>query len=96
MIDAANGEFVSELPLGSIEALLRAGTRNFIGTQWPVEDKVAAEMAIACYAELAAGETVGESLRRARHATIETVGFAPLGWASYTLYGSPWNRLLDG
>ena len=95
MIDAANGEFVSELPLGSIEALLRAGTRNFIGTQWPVEDKVAAEMAIACYAELAAGESVGESLRRAREVTIDTLGFAPMDWASYTLYGSPWNRLLE-
>lgn len=92
---AGGGRLSSELPLGSISALLRAGTRNFVGTQWPVEDVAAAEVAIACYAELARGESVGEALRRARLRTIEALGFAHLSWASYVLYGSPWNRLLE-
>lgn len=92
----AGGHYTSELPLGSIGALLRAGTHNFIGTQWPVEDAVAAEMAIACYAALANGHTVGEALRQARLTTIETMGFGHLSWASYVLYGLPWRRLLDG
>lgn len=90
-----DGDYVSELPLGSVSALLRAGTSNFVGTTWPVEDSVAAEMAIVCYAELAAGHSVGESLRRARLATIEELGYGHLSWSSYVLYGSPWNRLLS-
>ncbi len=89
------GEYAIELPLGTVSALLRAGTQNFIGTTWPVEDHVAAEMAIACYAELAAGRSVGEALRLARHTTIDKLGFGHFSWASYLLYGSPWNRLIN-
>lgn len=88
------GQYVIELPLGAISALLRAGTQNFIGTTWPVEDTIAAEMAIACYASLADGKTVGESLRLARLETIRRQGFGHLSWASYVLYGSPWNQPL--
>ncbi|MEM7127155.1 MAG: CHAT domain-containing protein [Chloroflexota bacterium] len=88
------GQYIVELPLGSISALLRAGTQNFIGTQWRVEDSVAAEMAIACYTALASGYSVGESLVRARLSIIKKLGFGHFSWASYVLYGSPWNSPL--
>lgn len=91
----STGQYVMELPLGSISALLRGGTQNYIGATWPVEDAIAAEMAIECYAALAAGQTVGEALRHARQGIISKFGFGHLSWASYVLYGSPWNRPLS-
>lgn len=86
--------FFGHLPVGTVSALLRSGITNFIGATWPVEDAAAAEFAVAFYARLAEGKTVGAAMRQARLQVIKKLGFGQLAWASYVLYGVPWSRVV--
>lgn len=86
--------FFSHLPASMVTTLLRAGITNFIGTTWPVDDSTASEFAVNVYDQLASGHTVGNAMQLARKAVIKKMGFGYLGWASYVLYGAPWNRIV--
>ncbi len=70
-------------------AFLLAGVPNYVGTFWVVHDDESVLFATTCYVALAAGASLGESLRQARHAVIAQRGLQSLTWASYLLYGDP-------
>lgn len=80
---------------GLANALLTAGVRHYIGTQWEVVDGQSAQFAAALYRELADGKTIGAAVRHARGAVVAEVGEAALAWASYVLYGDPETRPLQ-
>ena len=70
-------------------AFLLAGVRSYVGTFWVIHDTESVLFATACYRGLAGGLSIGEALRRARHAVIAERGWHGLTWASYLLYGDP-------
>ncbi|HEX4457827.1 MAG TPA: CHAT domain-containing protein, partial [Polyangia bacterium] len=80
---------------GLANALLTAGVRHYIGTQWEVVDGQSAQFAAALYRELADGKTIGAAVRHARGAVVAQAGEAALAWASYVLYGDPEARPLQ-
>jgi hypothetical protein len=82
-----------------VGALLRAGVRAFLGTQWPVNDDAAETFALALYDGLLALEqgrrvSIGEAVLRARRAVVTCHGESSTDWAAYALYGSPWRPAL--
>jgi CHAT domain-containing protein len=74
---------------GIANALLTAGVRHYIGTQWEVVDGQSAQFAAAFYRHLTDGKAIGAALRHARAAVVEGAGETALAWASYVLYGDP-------
>ena len=80
---------------GLANALLTAGVRHYIGTQWEVVDGQSALFAAALYRELADGKAIGAAVRHARGAVVKEAGEAALAWASYVLYGDPAARPLQ-
>ncbi|MCA9524286.1 MAG: CHAT domain-containing protein [Myxococcales bacterium] len=70
-------------------AFLLGGVEHYIGALWDIPDESSSQFALAFYRELLAGETIGESLRRARLALNEHYGAETVLWASYVLYGDP-------
>jgi hypothetical protein len=92
--DAVVNRFFGKLSVSMVSTLLRAGITNFVGTTWPVDDKAAAEFAVGFYAHVADGGTVGAAMQEARKYVIKRLGYGHLGWASYVLYGVPWNRIV--
>ncbi|MFT7579678.1 MAG: CHAT domain-containing protein [Myxococcota bacterium] len=70
-------------------AFLLAGVHHYIGTLWDIPDEPACHFSLAFYESLAAGATLGESLRDARHALATRYGEDSVLWASYLLYGDP-------
>jgi CHAT domain-containing protein len=83
-----------------VASLLRAGTRAFLGTQWPVDDDAAKTFALSFYEHLLSRDEsnnrlpIGEAVRRAREAVVEAHGESCTDWAAYSLYGSPWKPAL--
>ncbi len=65
---------------------VRAGV--FIGALWEVNDELAADFALAFYAELQAGKRLGEAFHTARMGIRESAP-ANSTWLAYTLYGDP-------
>jgi CHAT domain-containing protein len=80
---------------GLANALLTAGVRHYIGTQWEVVDGQSAQFAAALYRELADGKAIGAAVRQARGAVVAIAGETALAWASYVLYGDPEARPLQ-
>jgi CHAT domain-containing protein len=80
--------------LGLADALLTAGVRHYIGTQWEVVDGQSAQFAAALYRELVDGMAIGAAVRHARNAVVAAAGEQALAWASYVLYGDPETRPL--
>ena len=74
---------------GLANAFLVAGVKHYIGTFWEVPDKPSSRFAVEFYKHLFADLSVGEALRKARHALIELYGEETIVWASYVLYGDP-------
>jgi hypothetical protein len=74
---------------GLAGALLLGGTRHVVGTLWDVRDEVARLFALAAYAELQHGGTIGAALGAARDALVARGGEESLLWASHLLYGDP-------
>ena len=69
---------------------MKAGARNFVGTQWAVDSGTARAFAEAFYAEFAAGQVpIGRALHRARLQLRES-GEHDVSRLAYALYGSPW------
>lgn len=74
---------------GLANALLTAGVRHYIGTQWDVVDGQSAQFAAAFYRHLTDGKAIGAAVRHARAAVVESGGLHAMAWASYVLYGDP-------
>jgi hypothetical protein len=67
----------------------------FVGALWEVSDDLAAAFSRHFYSALAAGSTLGESLRAAR-LQIRTEAPANPTWLAYVLYGDPNARITFG
>lgn len=80
-----------ELP-SLAEAFLEAGAQQVIGTVWDVPDEPASGFALAFYAQLMAGVTVGEAVRHARVTLAERYGEDSVYWAAWVLHGEPRGR----
>ncbi len=74
------------------EYFLRSGVEAYIGTHWYVGDNAAKEFTGELYKQLAASETLGESVRCARQLLYEN---NRRDWANYVLYGEGGFRLLQ-
>ncbi|MCX7927000.1 MAG: CHAT domain-containing protein [Candidatus Omnitrophica bacterium] len=70
-------------------SFLFAGTNYYIGTLQRVDDEVSLEFAKEFYQHLISGQSVGDSLRKARKVLAKRYGLGNLQWAQYVLYGSP-------
>ena len=81
---------------GMANAFLLSGVRHYIGTVWEVQDEPSAAFAVSFYKALLDGQSVGESLYRARRLTASRFGEQSLIWASYILYGDPTTRYMTG
>lgn len=72
------------------EGLVSSGVSHFIGTYWPVGDDAAKIFSQVFYTTMMEGETIGESIRKARKALRDKKNF---DWADYIHYGNPNFRL---
>ena len=70
-------------------AFLFSGVRHYIGALHKIEDQASLIFAREFYSRLIEGNSVGESLRRARLKLIEVCGGEKIFWANYLLYGDP-------
>jgi CHAT domain len=77
---------------GLASAFVYAGALGCVGSLWPVQDKCAADFAIAFYRQLLDGETLGEAMRQARM-NVRARYPNSATWATFMLYGDPTFRL---
>lgn len=70
-------------------AFLFSGVQHYVGTVGKVDDETAFAFAREFYSQITAGESIGESLRRARAHQPAGVPATGFGWAGYVLYGDP-------
>ena len=82
------GEFME----GMAVSTLKGGAMGCLGPLWAIKDDLAREFALEFYKYALAGETLGESLRRARLAFFNT---STDFWASWVLYGDPTYHLYE-
>jgi len=78
-----------------VRAFYERGTQHFIGASTRIHYKRAAEFADAFYQSFLTGETIGESVRRAREAVLRNPTHHDPCWLSYVLYGDPSFRISD-
>ena len=64
----------------------------FIGSSWPLPDISAGMLASEFYTNFLRGETVGESLRKAR-VYLKDERKNDINWMAFILYGDPTIRL---
>ena len=77
---------------GMAVSTLKGGAMGCLGPLWAIKDDFAREFALEFYKYALAGETLGESLRRARLAFFNT---STDFWASWVLYGDPTYHLYE-
>jgi tetratricopeptide (TPR) repeat protein len=77
---------------GLSSALLEAGARAILATQWQVEDREVGQLIEDFYRQLAAGAPADEALRQAKLAARER-GVSPANWGAFVLIGDPTVRL---
>ena len=70
--------------VGLLEAFMRGGVANCLGTYWPVGDRAAEAFADSFYADIVAGSTLGTALVRGRE-TVRAMNSKD--WANYIFYG---------
>jgi len=85
----------SPMMRGLGRTFLYAGVNAFLGYLIPVPDESATKFAIAFYESLAQGETMGESVRRARISARNPEQPRDLTWCSAVLYGDPTTRAIE-
>ena len=68
---------------------LYAGVTAFLGYLVPIPDDAATRFAMSFYESIAQGQTIGESLRRARIQSRDQTRPENLIWSSAVLYGDP-------
>jgi CHAT domain-containing protein len=83
------GEEDEQQIFGLANAYLLSGVQHYIGTFWEILDEPSSQFAKLFYDSLSQGESVGESVRKAREKLIEAHGEETIVWASYMLYGDP-------
>ncbi len=83
------GEDYEDKIFGLANAFLLSGVQHYIGTFWEIPDEAGSFFALNFYKNLAKGVPVGEAMRKARMALINTYGEDTIVWASYMLYGDP-------
>lgn len=102
------GRYQSDV-FGLATAFINQGVAAYIAPLWPVDDAVAAQLAVDFYRTLLLDRTsLGEALRSAKviakqdllgPANVDDGWFIPprvaLSWASVVLYGDPTPRLLE-
>jgi hypothetical protein len=71
------------------DEFFKLGVRNYVGTAWEVNDVGAELFARVFYGALLDGETLGESVRRAREALWRGREIYGALWAAYQHYGDP-------
>lgn len=85
---AGGNDTLSEGVAGLAAAFLRAGTRQVIGSLWPVDEQATTALMDAFYAGFAATGDAAESLARARRTLrADTRWDAPFFWAGFVLFG---------
>lgn len=72
--------------LGLVRGFFRAGARQLVVSQWTVDDASTAELMVAFYRELAAGQTKVAALRKAQKEVRERY-LHPFYWAGFVLVG---------
>lgn len=87
-------ESYSPVMRGLGRTFIYSGVGAFIGYLVPIPDDSATQFAIEVYSSLAAGRSIGESVRRARVKGREA-DERDLTWASAVLYGDPAVRVFD-
>ena len=80
---------------GLANAFLLSGVQHYIGTFWDILDEPSNLFAISFYREIIKGVSIGEAVRNARLALVDTYGYETIVWASYMLYGDPNFRYID-
>jgi len=86
---SAAGDLVDAVGLrGVAQAMLDAGTRAAVVTQWSVSDEHAGRALLAFHAALLGGDDPAEALRRAR-AALRRSGAPPAEWAALRTLGRP-------
>ncbi|MDQ2808750.1 MAG: CHAT domain-containing protein [Chloroflexota bacterium] len=73
---------------GWVERLVPFGASAFVGTNWEVQDDLAAQFAQQFYDGLRAGQTFGVACRAARQA-VRTANPGNSTWLAYVLYAHP-------
>jgi CHAT domain-containing protein len=93
--ETAGGRVLSgEGVLGLTSAFFSAGVPVTVATLWPVDDRVTARLMDVFYDQLADGETVAGSLRRAQLAVQTNPATAhPFYWAAFVVMGEGGARL---
>jgi CHAT domain-containing protein len=87
-------ESYSPVMRGLGRTFIYSGVGAFIGYLVPIPDNSATQFAIDVYSNLAAGRSIGESVRRARVKGREN-NVDDLTWASAVLYGDPAVRVFE-
>jgi CHAT domain-containing protein len=90
-----NPDSYTPMMRGLGRTFLYAGVTAFLGYLVPVPDDSATRFAIAFYEALAQGQTIGESLRRARIQSRDPRWPDNLTWSSAVLYGDPAARAIE-
>lgn len=73
---------------GLAESFIHAGAKTFIGSLWPIDDKVASIFAHLFYQNLLQeNKTVGESVLSSKNELYNLK--STYGWGSFMLFGSP-------
>jgi CHAT domain-containing protein len=90
-----NPDSYSPMMRGLGRTFLYAGVSAFIGYLVPVPDDSATQFAISFYESLAQGQTIGESLRRARIESHNLRIPGDLTYLSAVLYGDPAVRAIE-
>jgi len=75
-------------------AFLRAGIRNYIGTNWEINDnRYTFDFALQFYRSLVQEKSIGESLFDAREFARRTFSVDDMTWGNYALHGNPATRI---
>jgi CHAT domain-containing protein len=90
-----NPDSYTPMMRGLGRTFLYAGVTAFLGYLVPIPDDSATRFAITFYEALAQGQTIGESLRRARIQSRDPKWPDNLIWSSAVLYGDPAARAIE-
>jgi len=81
-------EFEERQVSGLAEAFIEAGTKTFVGSIWPIDNKDAANFAVSFYQNLLQErKTIGECILDSKNELFHSKSI--YGWASFLLFGDP-------
>jgi len=80
-------KYINEVS-GLASAFLLNGV-NYIGSLWEISESISATIALSFYYGVLNGESIGESLRKAKQYAFSLYKTKYLDWAAFVLYGDP-------